>query len=318
MKRFIHYASLLCLLLLTSGLHGQTAVITSCVSKLTKVARVVASSANCNATLESVVTWNQQGPAGLQGFKGNTGPQGVSGSPGATGPTGATGPAGTAGTAGSTGPTGPTGPTGTAGPTGPTGPTGVDGAPGPQGAIGSVILSANLSLPANIQDASPYFGPISGASTGTSGTTLDQTKAARATELPVPATCQKGTLTASVFGASGGTTALVSLYYGPDTAPTVLASALHAPAIGPRPACSVFIASGFGPTPSCGSGGGGSAPPTSAGSCTLNVGTGQTSASCSTGVMNIDTTRLYTIQLYNQYGLGDLNAASVLTTLTCQ
>jgi len=290
MKCSIRYASLFGTLLLTSVLHGQTAVITSCVSKLTKVARVVAASANCSATLESVVTWNQQGPAGLQGFNGNTGAQGVKGLPGSTGATG------------------------------PTGPTGVVGAPGPQGPIGPATLTANLSLPANIQDASPYFGPISGASTGTSGTTLDQTKAARATELPVPAICQKGTLTASVFGASGGTTALVSLYYGPDTAPTVLARAQHAPAIGPRPACAVFIASGFGPTPLCGSGGGGggSAPPTSAGSCTLNIGDGQTSASCSTGVMNIDTTRLYTIQLYNQYGLADLSAANVLTTLTCQ
>ncbi len=54
----------------------STAVITSCVSKLSGVSRIVASPASCNAAVENVVQWNQQG---IQGPKGDPGPQGPPG-----------------------------------------------------------------------------------------------------------------------------------------------------------------------------------------------------------------------------------------------
>ena len=63
-------------------------VITSCVSKLSGVSRIVATPAACHAGVEIVVQWNQQGPQGLQGSKGDPGPQGANGTAGATGPAG--------------------------------------------------------------------------------------------------------------------------------------------------------------------------------------------------------------------------------------
>ncbi len=77
-------------------------VITSCVSKLTSVSRIVPSAASCNANTETVTYWNQTGPQGATGPIGPAGPQGVAGPTGPTGTTGATG---------STGPAGPAGPT---------------------------------------------------------------------------------------------------------------------------------------------------------------------------------------------------------------
>jgi len=47
--------------------HAQSTVITSCVSKLTNVSRIVPSAASCNGNTETVVYWNQQGPQGAQG-----------------------------------------------------------------------------------------------------------------------------------------------------------------------------------------------------------------------------------------------------------
>lgn len=69
-------------------------VITSCVSRLTGVTRIVAAPSACNANVENVVQWNQQGPAsapgpaGAQGAAGRAGPVGATGAPGAAGPTG--------------------------------------------------------------------------------------------------------------------------------------------------------------------------------------------------------------------------------------
>lgn len=82
---------------------------------------------NCK-TPESVLDWNQTGPAGATGPAGPAGPAGPIGPAGATGATGATGPAGPAGPAGPTGATGATGATGPAGPAGATGPAGPSGA----------------------------------------------------------------------------------------------------------------------------------------------------------------------------------------------
>ncbi len=142
-------------------------IITSCVSKLTSVSRIVPSAASCNANTETVTYWNQTGPQGPQGATGATGAAGATGATGATGargaqgtqgpagPTGNTGATGPAGPTGNTGATGPAGPTGNTGATGPAGPTGPTGATGPQGPAGTnPTYSTNtyfqtISVPAN-------------------------------------------------------------------------------------------------------------------------------------------------------------------------
>ncbi|MGA7672918.1 MAG: hypothetical protein WBW04_21050 [Nitrolancea sp.] len=60
----------------------------------------------------TVISWNQQGPQGLQG---PAGPQGEQGLPGPEGPVGATGQQGPAGPAGAIGPQGPAGSAGLSG-----------------------------------------------------------------------------------------------------------------------------------------------------------------------------------------------------------
>ncbi len=50
----------------------STNVITSCVSKLSGVSRIVAAPTACNGAVENVVMWNQQGQAGPQGAPGLT------------------------------------------------------------------------------------------------------------------------------------------------------------------------------------------------------------------------------------------------------
>ena len=85
-------------------------------------------------SLESKITWSQQGP------KGDTGAQGA---PGPSGATGATGPTGPKGDTGATGPPGATGPIGPKGDTGATGPPGATGATGPAGP-GSVVSMINI------------------------------------------------------------------------------------------------------------------------------------------------------------------------------
>jgi Collagen triple helix repeat (20 copies) len=88
---------------------------------------------------DTLITWNQTGPAGAPGATGDTGapgPQGPKGDTGAQGPKGDTGPAGPAGPAGPTGPAGPKGDTGAAGPAGPNGDTGPTGPQGPKGDTG--------------------------------------------------------------------------------------------------------------------------------------------------------------------------------------
>ncbi len=101
---------------LVPSAHAQsTTVITSCVSNLSGVSRIVASPAACQPGLEHIVQWNEQGPAGPKGATGATGP---------TGPRGIPGPIGERGLTGATGATGPQGPTGATGATGPQGPAG--------------------------------------------------------------------------------------------------------------------------------------------------------------------------------------------------
>jgi Collagen triple helix repeat (20 copies) len=72
-------------------------------------------------SLETQVSWNQNGqpgapgPPGPQGAKGDAGPTGATGAMGATGPAGPAGPAGADGAQGPPGPAGPQGPAGAAG-----------------------------------------------------------------------------------------------------------------------------------------------------------------------------------------------------------
>jgi hypothetical protein len=80
---------------------------------------------------DTLVSWNQTGPAGSAG---STGPQGPKGDPGPAGPAGPQGPKGGTGAAG---PQGPKGDTGAAGPQGPKGDTGATGPQGPQGDTGA-------------------------------------------------------------------------------------------------------------------------------------------------------------------------------------
>ncbi len=103
-------------------------------------------------SLETQITWNQQGqpgaagpagPAGALGPAGTGGANGTDGAPGATGPAGPAGPKGDTGAtgdpgaAGPPGPAGPKGDTGDTGPAGPAGPAGATGATGPQGPAGA-------------------------------------------------------------------------------------------------------------------------------------------------------------------------------------
>jgi hypothetical protein len=101
-------------------------------------------------TLETQVTWNQEGQAGPPGPQGQQGPAGADGAPGAQGPkgdTGAPGPKGDTGAPGpkgDTGAQGPKGDTGAQGPKGDTGAQGPKGDTGPQGPAGSGAMWANV------------------------------------------------------------------------------------------------------------------------------------------------------------------------------
>src|SRR2546421_11395661 len=80
-----------------SGIPDRGGVFHGCVGNKTGVLRVVKSAGSCQKargrgrqrTLgESAISWNRQGPAGLQGLQGVQGVQGVQGQNGDTGPTG--------------------------------------------------------------------------------------------------------------------------------------------------------------------------------------------------------------------------------------
>ncbi len=164
---------------------GYSSVIISCVSRLSGVSRIVASPTSCNAAVENVVMWNQQGPAG------------------APGPAGAQGPAGARGLAGPQGPAGPTGPTGLQGPAGPAGPRGTTGAAG-----GSVLV-ANATLPATIGPSIGFIFPLVGASTPQS---------AGAALVPLPNACNSAVFSATVLNAQGTSTANFYFLFGNDSA----------------------------------------------------------------------------------------------------
>ncbi len=59
-------SGLLAVAMQPASVEAQSTTITSCVSKLTGVARIVGVPSACNASLENVVQWNEQGPQGQQ------------------------------------------------------------------------------------------------------------------------------------------------------------------------------------------------------------------------------------------------------------
>ena len=176
------------------------------------------------------------GPMGLQGPVGPMGPQGVAGPigpPGLTGPagpTGATGPMGPQGAPGVQGPAGPIGPVGPTGATGPIGPQGVpgpQGSPGPlgnpgpagpmgpQGAPGGQVWVANIQLPTAISNGEA-MGYLPTGSSGQNAPIGD----AVASSMAVPQNCTVSNLHAVVFGATGTSTAQVTVGF--DDYPTAL------------------------------------------------------------------------------------------------
>jgi len=94
------------------------ATIYACYGKLLGVTRIVSGAGKCDLSIEIPISWNQQGPQGVQGPVGLTGPAGPAGALGPQGPTGAQGPGG---------PPGVQGPQGSQGPQGPQGPKGDPG-----------------------------------------------------------------------------------------------------------------------------------------------------------------------------------------------
>ena len=152
-------------------------VITSCVSKVTGLARIVASPGLCIDRFENVTQWNAQGPVGPQGLSGlpgapgapgTAGPAGAAGARGPAGATGAQGPAGLAGAPGVAGPIGPAGPSGAAGAVGAAGPQGIAGPIGPTGLTGA----AGAVGPAGPQGVAGPIGPMGAAgATGLPGVT---------------------------------------------------------------------------------------------------------------------------------------------------
>lgn len=119
---------------------SDTGVITACYAAGNGGVRIIDAEAGetCRNS-ETVLTWNQAGPAGPAGPQGLPGPQGLQGPqgpPGPPGPQGLTGEAGPAGPKGDPGPAGATGPQGDPGPIGPAGPKGDPGPIGPAGPKG--------------------------------------------------------------------------------------------------------------------------------------------------------------------------------------
>ena len=114
----------------------------------------------------TAISWNQTGPAGPAG---------------ASGPKGDTGPAGAIGAPGPTGPAGPAGPAGNTGPPGPAGPAGTTGPAGPAGSNGSTVLNGTGAPASTVGTdgdfyldtaADVLYGPKTGGSWPTPGTSL--------------------------------------------------------------------------------------------------------------------------------------------------
>ena len=114
----------------------------------------------------TAISWNQTGPAGPAGASGPKGDTGPAGAIGAPGPTGPAGPAGPAGNTGPPGPAGPAGATGPAGPAGSNGSTVLNGTGAPASAVGT---DGDFYLDTG---ADVLYGPKTGGSWPTPGTSL--------------------------------------------------------------------------------------------------------------------------------------------------
>lgn len=137
----------------------DAALITMCVNKKTNSIRY-ASNGRCTSK-ETRLSWNVQGPAGVQGATGPIGTQGLQGPRGANGDGGAPGPQGLPGVAGPTGPTGSAGavgPQGASGPQGIQGLTGATGPTGPQGLQGLIGLTGPTGTQGDVGAAGPQGG----------------------------------------------------------------------------------------------------------------------------------------------------------------
>jgi len=109
---------------------------------------------------DSVIKWNQTGPAGAAGAAGARGLRGAAGPAGPRGPKGDTGPAGPPGPksdSSSAGPQGPKGDTGAPGADGAPGPAGAKGDPGPAGTNGRTVLSGKGAPDLNTGDEGDFY-----------------------------------------------------------------------------------------------------------------------------------------------------------------
>jgi hypothetical protein len=103
---------------------GNDTVFAACMLKATGTIRLIdqtlpSSNLRSHCTsLETQISWNQQGPQGIQGPEGIQGPKGDNGTPGAPGKDGSNGVDGKDGARGPVGPQGPQGPQGQQGPAG--------------------------------------------------------------------------------------------------------------------------------------------------------------------------------------------------------
>jgi hypothetical protein len=125
-------------------------------------------------SLETQISWSQNGqpgPTGPTGPKGATGAAGPQGPAGATGATGAPGPQGPTGAQGSTGPTGAQGATGAQGDAGPQGATGAAGATGDTGAQGATGAQGDTGPQGPAGDTGATGAPGPQGPTGAQGST---------------------------------------------------------------------------------------------------------------------------------------------------
>ena len=109
--------------IVAGSIPGAGSVIYGCYNKTTGALRVIDYPTVKCQSWETLLSWNQAGPAGQPGGPGATGATGASGGVGPTGPSGVDGVKGD---------TGPTGPTGATGATGAQGPAGMPGASTPK------------------------------------------------------------------------------------------------------------------------------------------------------------------------------------------
>lgn len=173
---------------------------------------------------------------------------------------------------------GPQGMTGAAGPSGPAGPQGPSGPTGPQGPSGPYFLTGNIQITGV---ATYMFGSLSGISAG-SGTFATSTVARMSQKLP--SSCNTGALTTTIIAASGPSFVNALLVYVGNADGSA------------DPSGSVML---------------------TAGQCTMNLASGQKTASC-TQTATLNPSAAYAVYLDLEGEYTNFQNASVLTTFTCQ